>query len=292
MSTFAIAGAVIGGIMGFVGGTSGVLGYNKNLNKQFLENVKKATRQYNLTQNELDKEAVYARDDASNSLYQVSLNAFRNNALVEAALGESGVEGRSQKAISRDVSGQSERQKDNIQASYENTIYSIKTKKDSLFIEYENNVNNMRDMVKAQYKKGMSAVMEIADSTAQGAAMGYLGGAAIGAMGSAGAAAGGTAAGAGATGAGTAAGATAGTTAGATAGTAGAGAAGTAASTTGSFWGTMGQAWDKVSSYMKYYYAFKGGMSAFETPQYGNVPYYGTSGYSSRNSRRIRGSYY
>lgn len=188
MSTFLVAGAVIGGCIGGYQGFAGIRKYNHKINDRFWEQVRQINRQYSYAQNELDKQAVYARDDAQSEMYQLSLNAFRNNSLVESALSESGLEGRSQKAVARDVRGQSERQKDNIQASYENAIYSIKSQKDSLYIEYKDNIKDLRDSIKGIYKSGLSAIMEIGDKAAIGAFMGYVGagagGAAFSAIGS------------------------------------------------------------------------------------------------------------
>lgn len=175
MSSFLIAGAVIGGCIGGTQGLMGVRKYNRKINDRFWEQVRQINRQYSYAQNELDKQAVYARDDAQSEMYQLSLNAFRNNSLVESALSESGLEGRSQKAVARDVRGQSERQKDNIQASYENAIYSIKSNKDSLYTEYRDNIKDLRDSIKGSYKSGLNAIMEIGDKAAIGAFMGYVG---------------------------------------------------------------------------------------------------------------------
>ena len=152
MSTFLVAGAVIGGCIGGYQGFSGIRKYNHKINDRFWEQVRQINRQYSYAQNELDKQAVYARDDAQSEMYQLSLNAFRNDSRVESALSESGLEGRSQKAVARDVRGQSERQKDNIQASYENAIYSIKSQKDSLYIVYLVIILYSRDSIKGNYK--------------------------------------------------------------------------------------------------------------------------------------------
>ena len=131
MSGF-IVGGVVGGIMGFGSGVHGVRKANKTVIKNFYKQLEAINKNYTYAQNELDKSAVYTYDEALAGLYQNSLNAFRNNSMVDAALGETGLEGRSQERVSRDVKGQSERQNDNIQSSFENAIYSIKSKKDAL----------------------------------------------------------------------------------------------------------------------------------------------------------------
>ena len=181
MSGF-IVGGVVGGIMGFGSGVHGVRKSNKAVIKNFYKQLEAINKNYTYAQNELDKSAVYTYDEALAGLYQNSLNAFRNNAMVDAALGDTGLEGRSQERVSRDVKGQTERQNDNIQSSFENAIYSIKSKKDALYVTYKSDVDYLRDFTGTQFTKGISGLMKIADSTAQGAALGAITGGAGGAF--------------------------------------------------------------------------------------------------------------
>ena len=181
MSGF-IVGGVVGGIMGFGSGVHGVRKSNKTVIKNFYKQLEAINKNYTYAQNELDKSAVYTYDAALSGLYQNSLNAFRNNSMVDAALGETGLEGRSQERVSRDVKGQTERQNDNIQSSFENAIYSIKSKKDALYVTYKSDVDYLRDFTGTQFTKGISGLMKIADSTAQGAALGAITGGAGGAF--------------------------------------------------------------------------------------------------------------
>ena len=181
MSGF-IVGGVVGGIMGFGSGVHGIRKSNKAVIKNFYKQLNAINKNYTYAQNELDKSAVYTYDEALAGLYQNSLNAFRNNSMVDAALGETGLEGRSQERVSRDVKGQSERQNDNIQSSFENAIYSIKSKKDALYVTYKSDVEYLRDYTGTQFTKGISGLMKIADSTAQGAALGAITGGAGGAF--------------------------------------------------------------------------------------------------------------
>ena len=181
MSGF-IVGGVVGGIMGFGSGVHGARKSNKTVIKNFYKQLEAINKNYTYAQNELDKSAVYTYDEALAGLYQNSLNAFRNNSMVDAALGETGLEGRSQERVSRDVKGQTERQNDNIQSSFENAIYSIKSKKDALYVTYKSDVDYLRDFTGTQFTKGISGLMKIADSTAQGAALGAVTGGAGGAF--------------------------------------------------------------------------------------------------------------
>ena len=181
MSGF-IVGGVVGGIMGFGSGVHGVRKSNKTVIKNFYKQLEAINKNYTYAQNELDKSAVYTYDEALAGLYQNSLNAFRNNSMVDAALGETGLDGRSQERVSRDVKGQTERQNDNIQSSFENAIYSIKSKKDALYVTYKSDVEYLRDFTGTQFTKGISGLMKIADATAQGAALGAITGGAGGAF--------------------------------------------------------------------------------------------------------------
>ena len=259
MSGF-IVGGVVGGIMGFGSGVHGVRKSNKTVIKNFYKQLEAINKNYTYAQNELDKSAVYTYDEALAGLYQNSLNAFRNNSMVDAALGETGLEGRSQERVSRDVKGQTERQNDNIQSSFENAIYSIKSKKDALYVTYKSDVEYLRDFTGTQFTKGISGLMKIADSTAQGAALGAITGGAGGAF---------------ASGATSAAGGAASAAGGATSAAGGA--------TSGGFWGSMSSGWsnmlnnlpqiyERVNNYYSMYNAFTSGFNKKGTTVYSN-PY-------------------
>ena len=321
MSGF-IVGGVVGGIMGFGSGVHGVRKSNKTVIKNFYKQLEAINKNYTYAQNELDKSAVYTYDEALAGLYQNSLNAFRNNAMVDAALGETGLEGRSQERVSRDVKGQTERQNDNIQSSFENAIYSIKSKKDALYVTYKSDVEYLRDFTGTQFTKGISGLMKIADSTAQGAALGAITGGAGGAFASGATSAaggatsggfsaatmssatlGGTAASGGFSAA-TMSGATLGGTAAGTGGAAFGGATVSGAGTTlmsagsGGFWGSMSSGWsnmlnnlpqiyERVNNYYSMYNAFTSGFrnQGYNPRSYYNNPY---ERYTRNNYYRYR----
>ena len=321
MSGF-IVGGVVGGIMGFGSGVHGVRKSNKTVIKNFYKQLEAINKNYTYAQNELDKSAVYTYDEALAGLYQNSLNAFRNNSMVDAALGETGLEGRSQERVSRDVKGQTERQSDNIQSSFENAIYSIKSKKDALYVTYKSDVDYLRDFTGTQFTKGISGLMKIADSTAQGAALGAITGGAGGAFASGATSAaggatsggfsaatmssatlGGTAASGGFSAA-TMSGATLGGTAAGTGGAAFGGATVSGAGTTlmsagsGGFWGSMSSGWsnmlnnlpqiyERVNNYYSMYNAFTSGFrnQGYNPRSYYNNPY---ERYTRNNYYRYR----
>ena len=318
MSGF-IVGGVVGGIMGFGSGVHGVRKSNKTVIKNFYKQLEAINKNYTYAQNELDKYAVYTYDEALAGLYQNSLNAFRNNSMVDAALGETGLEGRSQERVSRDVKGQTERQNDNIQSSFENAIYSIKSKKDALYVTYKSDVDYLRDFTGTQFTKGISGLMKIADSTAQGAALGAITGGAGGAF-----ASGATSAAGGATSGGFSAATMSSATLGGTAASGGFSAAtmsgatlgGTATSGgfsaatmsgagtslmsagSGGFWGSMSSGWsnmlnnlpqiyERVNNYYSMYNAFTSGFrnQGYNQRSYYNNPY---ERYTRNNYYRYR----
>ena len=318
MSGF-IVGGVVGGIMGFGSGVHGVRKSNKTVIKNFYKQLEAINKNYTYAQNELDKSAVYTYDEALAGLYQNSLNAFRNNSMVDAALGETGLEGRSQERVSRDVKGQTERQNDNIQSSFENAIYSIKSKKDALYVTYKSDVDYLRDFTGTQFTKGISGLMKIADSTAQGAALGAITGGAGGAF-----ASGATSAAGGATSGGFSAATMSSATLGGTAASGGFSAAtmtgatlgGTATSGgfsaatmsgagtslmsagSGGFWGSMSSGWsnmldnlpqiyERVNNYYSMYNAFTSGFrnQGYNPRSYYNNPY---ERYTRNNYYRYR----
>ena len=280
MSGF-IVGGIVGGIMGFGSGVHGVRKSNKTVIKNFYKQLEAINKNYTYAQNELDKSAVYTYDEALAGLYQNSLNAFRNNSMVDAALGETGLEGRSQERVSRDVKGQTERQNDNIQSSFENAIYSIKSKKDALYVTYKSDVEYLRDFTGTQFTKGISGLMKIADATAQGAALGAVTGGAGGAFASGAASAAG--------------GATSGGFSAATMSD-----AGTTLMSAGSggFWGSMSSGWsnmldnlpqiyERVGNYYNLYNAFTSGFrnQGISQRSYYNNPY---ERYTRNNYYRYR----
>ena len=318
MSGF-IVGGVVGGIMGFGSGVHGAHKSNKAVIKNFYKQLEAINKNYTYAQNELDKSAVYTYDEALAGLYQNSLNAFRNNSMVDAALGETGLEGRSQERVSRDVKGQTERQNDNIQSSFENAIYSIKSKKDALYVTYKSDVEYLRDFTGTQFTKGISGLMKIADSTAQGAALGAITGGAGGAF-----ASGATSAAGGATSGGFSAATMSSATLGGTAASGGVSSAtmtgatlgGTATSGgfsaatmsgagtslmsagSGGFWGSMSSGWsnmlnnlpqiyERVGNYYNLYNAFTSGFrnQGYNPRSYYNNPY---ERYTRNNYYRYR----
>lgn len=165
--------------------------------KAFKKNMEYAQLNYNHNQNELTKQQTQLYHQAVSELFSLSLNAYQNNAQVEAAMAETGYEGRNTKKIGQTLDAAVGRQKTAIKDEYENQYNQIRSQKDALYIQMVNSVEQARDQLKSQLIGGTQAFMQTLNATIQGAALGAATGGAAGALAGS---AGGAAAGAGAAG--------------------------------------------------------------------------------------------
>ena len=243
-----IAGAVIGGVIGFGGGTYGVSKYNRELTRAYKKQMKYVVQNYNFNQQALTTEERYLLDNAKQQLFNISLNGIQNNATVEAALAETGTEGRTSGQITRSIEGQQERRQTAVMENYYQTKAQIGEQKSALYIQTQRSIDQARENLKDQYKTGMAALMEVLQSTAQGAAMGAFTGGVGGAWASGGSTLATTTATTGTTAATT--GATAATTA-STAATTGATAAAGSSGSSMSLFGAMNMFYDKYGGMMQ-----------------------------------------
>lgn len=181
-------GAIIGGAIGLANGIFGVSRGNRELTKAFKKQMEIVMLNYNHNQLALTQEERYALDSAKQELFSLTLNGMQNNATVEAALAETGYEGRTAGKIKQAISGQVERQKTAKIDNYYMETNQIRAQKDNLYIQTERQIQQARKNLESQYTGGFQAALQIADSTAKGAAMGaFAGGVASSMMGTAGA---------------------------------------------------------------------------------------------------------
>lgn len=167
-------GAIIGGVIGFIGGTYGVSKGNRELTKAFNKQLKVVMLNYNYNQNALNQEERYALDDAKQELFNLSLKAIQNNSRVEAALAETGYEGRNAGKVTQSIRGQQERRKTAVKDAYYRQTDQIRSQKDSLYIQTDRQIQQARKALESQYTGGFQAAMKIADSTAKGAMIGGM----------------------------------------------------------------------------------------------------------------------
>lgn len=124
-------------------------------------------------------------DSAMVELFNLSVNAHQNNAQIEAALAETGTEGRSSKKIEQTVKGQTARQETAVKEAYTQQVWDVRGKKDALYISTKAEVDQSKDALRSNLVGGFPAFMQVLSSTAQGAAIGAATAGAGSALGSA-----------------------------------------------------------------------------------------------------------
>lgn len=278
------AGAIIGGIIGGGSSLNSISKQNKQKTKAFLKQMHYLQMNYNYNQAALDRQERSKYDSALADLFTMSLNSYQNNSQIEAALAETGTEGRSSGKVMQTISGQTERQKTAYKEAYLNDVWNIRGQKEALYISTKTEVEQARDQLSASYIHGSQAFGQFVNGIATGAALGAAtagAGSAIG--GAVGGAAGGAAGGAtgGTTGAGLSATSVAGGAGAVTALTSNAStgtAATTVASSAGSKMGFMSRVSANLDSYDKYFKFYN------QIANYGNMVQQAT--------QRRRGYYY
>lgn len=187
-----VAGAVIGGIIGGGSSLNSISKQNKQKTKAFLKQMEYLQRNYNYNQAALDRKERSRYDSALVDLFTMSLNSYQNNSQLEAALAETGTEGRSSEKIMQTVRGQTARQKTSYKEAYLNDVWNIRGQKEALYISTKAEVEQAKDQLSASYIHGTQAFGQFVNGVAMGAA---LGAATAGAASAVGGAIGGTAGG-------------------------------------------------------------------------------------------------
>lgn len=186
-------GAAIGAV---VGGGSSIYGMNKqnrNTLAAFKKQMKYLQINYNYNQASLDRQERSMYDNALGELFTLSLNAYQNNSQIEAAIAETGLEGRSQEKIEQTVRGQTARQETATKEAYMMDVWNVRSQKDALYIQTKATVEQAKDNLNNNLIYGSKAFQQFLGSTLQGAAIGAatagFAGAATGAIGATGASA-------------------------------------------------------------------------------------------------------
>lgn len=172
MSSVIVAGAVIGAVVG--GGSSlyGIKKGNRSQIKAFKKQMQYLQMNYNYNQAALDRQERSMYDSAMVELFNLSVNAHQNNAQIEAALAETGTEGRSSKKIEQTIHGQTARQETAVKESYTQQVWDVRGKKDALYISTKADVEQSKDLLRSNLVGGLPAFMQVLNSAAQGAAIG------------------------------------------------------------------------------------------------------------------------
>ena len=185
MSSVIVAGAIIGGVIG--GGSSliGIKRGNRSQIKAFKKQMQYLQMNYNYNQAALDRQERSMYDSAMVELFNLSVNAHQNNAQIEAALAETGTEGRSSKKIEQTIKGQTARQETAVKEAYTQQVWDVRGKKDALYISTKAEVDQSKDALRSNLVGGFPAFMQVLSSAAQGAAIGAATAGAGSALGSA-----------------------------------------------------------------------------------------------------------
>lgn len=179
-------GAAVGAV---VGGGSSIYGMNKqnrNTLAAFKKQMKYLQTNYNYNQAALDRQERSMYDNALGELFTLSLNAYQNNSQIEAAIAETGLEGRSQEKIGQVIKGQTERQETATKEAYMMDVWNVRSQKDALYIQTKASVEQARDNLNNDLIYGSKAFQQFLGSTLQGASIGAatagIGSAAAGAI--------------------------------------------------------------------------------------------------------------
>lgn len=172
MSSVIVAGAIIGGVIGGGSSINSISKQNKQKTKAFLKQMEYLQRNYNYNQAALDRKERSRYDSALVDLFTMSLNSYQNNSQLEAALAETGTEGRSSEKIMQTVRGQSARQETAYKEAYLNDVWNIRGQKEALYISTKAEVEQAKDQLSASYIHGTQAFGQFVNGVAMGAAIG------------------------------------------------------------------------------------------------------------------------
>lgn len=182
-------GAAIGAVVGGGGSLYGISKQNRSMVKAFKKQMHYLQLNYNYNQASLDRQERSMYDSALGELFSLSLNAYQNNSQIEAAIAETGLDGRSQDKIKQTISGQALRQETATKEAYLNDVWNVRFQKDALYIQTKASVEQARDNLNNNLIGGSRAFQQFLSGAITGAAMGAatagVGSAAGGALGGA-----------------------------------------------------------------------------------------------------------
>lgn len=165
-------GAAVGAVIG--GGSSlyGTSKQNRSMVKAFKKQMHYLQLNYNYNQASLDRQERSMYDSALGGLFSLSLNAYQNNSQIEAAIAETGLDGRSQDKIKQTVRGQTLRQETATKEAYLNDVWNVRFQKDALYIQTKASVEQARDNLNNNLIGGSKAFQQFLNGAITGAAMG------------------------------------------------------------------------------------------------------------------------
>jgi hypothetical protein len=165
-------GAAIGAVVGGGGSLYGISKQNRSMVKAFKKQMHYLQLNYNYNQASLDRQERSMYDSALGELFSLSLDAYQNNSQIEAAIAETGLDGRSQDKIKQTISGQTLRQETATKEAYLNDVWNVRFQKDALYIQTKASVEQARDNLNNNLIGGSKAFQQFLNGAITGAAMG------------------------------------------------------------------------------------------------------------------------
>lgn len=165
-------GAAVGAVIGGAGSIYGTSKQNRSMVEAFKKKMHYLQLNYNYNQASLDRQERSMYDSALGELFSLSLNAYQNNSQIEAAIAETGLDGRSQDKIKQTISGQTLRQETATKEAYLNDVWNVRFQKDALYIQTKASVEQARDNLNNNLIGGSRAFQQFLSGAITGAAMG------------------------------------------------------------------------------------------------------------------------
>ena len=165
-------GAAVGAVVGGAGSLYGTSKQNRSMVEAFKKKMHYLQLNYNYNQASLDRQERSMYDSALGELFSLSLNAYQNNSQIEAAIAETGLDGRSQDKIKQTISGQTLRQETATKEAYLNDVWNVRFQKDALYIQTKASVEQARDNLNNNLIGGSRAFQQFLSGAITGAAMG------------------------------------------------------------------------------------------------------------------------
>lgn len=163
-----IAGAAIG----VLNSRNKTKSYNKSLLKAYKKQTQALVQSYNYNQNQLDMQERSVYESASNALQNLTLEAMQSNAVITAGLNEAGYDGRNYDKIKRTAEGQALNQRTAIVENEAIDVMNIRSQKDALYMQTQNELDNLRDSTKDNIIGETQAIFNAISGGMQGAQLG------------------------------------------------------------------------------------------------------------------------
>lgn len=163
-----IAGATVGGLSGIAGAKDNA----KQIGEQIAaQNATKLSvvKSLNYDLAGLSQEQRNQYDQAIAQLQANSINSIRNQGMIRAAFGESGLEGRSVDSVIREVEGQDARVADSIRGSFKDSFVGLQSQKEAAVLNADAQIKGMPKIIKPS---SASVTLGIATSMLNGASTG------------------------------------------------------------------------------------------------------------------------